>query len=96
MAAPNIPLQLARKISKFGIESKAEAVRLALANPALSHWTRRGIRDFAIRNWKARRGNKGGRPHPSEKMDWHVWLSVTRKRRIAAEARWTRSRPALS
>lgn len=63
------------------MESKADAVRAAMHHPHNAGLSKKGIRTFAIRDWKARMGNLNGRPHPSEAMPWKVWLSVTAKRR---------------
>lgn len=47
----------------IGLESKAAAVRIALAHNR--DWHPRIARERAVRNWKARKGNLAGRPHPS-------------------------------
>lgn len=67
------------------LESKAEAVRRALEQNELRRakglaWPKKEVLTFAVANWKARRGNLSGRPHPSERMPWPVWRSVTAKR----------------
>lgn len=64
----------------IGLESKAEAVRRAFAHPHYVGWDKKAVRDFAVANWKARRGNLMGRPHPSENMPWPNWRSVTEHR----------------
>lgn len=62
----------------FGLESKADAVRIALAH--CGDWHPRLAREFAIRNWKGRKGNLNGRQHPRDRISWQGWLTITRAR----------------
>lgn len=62
----------------IGLESKAVAVRIALAHNR--DWHPRLARERAIRDWKARKGNLTGRPHPSERVGWQGWLAITAAR----------------
>jgi len=62
------------------IGSKADAVRHFVNSALSAGWNKKSARDFAVRDWKARRGNLRGRTHPSDTMDWHVWRGITEKR----------------
>lgn len=65
--------------------SRADNIRLYTQSPRYAHWDRKSIREIGTANWKARRANLQGRPHPSENMDWADWLVITENRRIERE-----------
>lgn len=61
------------------IERKAVLVARYIArNP---DWPSKIARGQAIKDWKGRKGNLTGRIHPSVKIGWPGWLSITAKRR---------------
>ena len=67
--------------------SKADNIRLYAQSPQYAHWNRKSIREIGTANWKARRANLQGRPHPSDSMEWTDWLIITENRRIERENR---------
>lgn len=67
------------------LESKAEAVRRALA--INTEWHPRIARETAIKNWKSRKGNLNGRPHPSETLPWVGWWVISKKRYLKKRER---------
>jgi len=75
----------------MGLESKAAAVRIALTLTHNGDWHPRIARERAIRNWKARKGNLTGRPHPSERIGWEGWKAITRARYL----RWLERNAAM-
>ena len=78
---------------RWPLESKAACVRLYLSLPEYADVPKKELRDYAVRVWKARKGNLNGRVHPKDRLSWSQWRSISDKRYTRRLQRWGRTCP---